>query len=169
MATTLLHIAAAVKGTPSLNVRPAASLADRRKRRPGAGGRAQSYVSGGAPTAAAAATSSPGGVASTPGGISGKGFTRQQLRRWRQWIVALPPKVPLAWAHCGDAGKALLPLGDEGIALEAAAVQQLMLKSWPQVVLPSMPAMKASASAGGGLSGMRYPSFPYALWPDRHL
>jgi len=46
--------------------------------------------------------------------------------------VALPPKVPLAWAHCGDAGKALLPLGDEGIALEAAAVQQLMLKSWPQ-------------------------------------
>lgn len=114
MATTLLRVAAAV---------------------PGAGGHPQSEGSGGAPAAA----TRPGGVASSPGGTGGQGFSRQQLRRWRLWIAALPPKVPLAWAHCRDAGEALMPLGDEGIALEAAAVQQLMLESWPQVVLPPCP------------------------------
>lgn len=55
----------------------------------------------------------------------------------QHWACALPAYVPLPWAHCEDAFETLEGLGDEAMALEAAAVQDLMNASQPQVLFTS--------------------------------
>ena len=54
--------------------------------------------------------------------------TPAQLRVWRHWAAALPPFVPLAFAHASEAE--ILALGDGDLAQEALAVQDLMLSSF---------------------------------------
>lgn len=57
----------------------------------------------------------------------------EQLEIRRHWANALPPYVPLPWAHCEDAFQTVGSLGDEAMALEAAAVQDIMVASQLQV------------------------------------
>ncbi len=109
MATTLLHVVAAAAGAASIDIDPAVAQA-------------------------AAASELP---LSAPSAVEGPGCpTRWQLRLWRYWAAGLPAGVPLPWVHCDDVEGALRDLGDEGMALEAAAVQALMDGSWPRARYP---------------------------------